>query len=231
MEYTNVVQLGQKLSYELKTFLEYNNLIGTKEATYLVESFESFLDTLSDPIVSEKLDNYKLQVQNPIEKYGASNEVINLIEEGKSPALIVQQLGAKGLGMISIEDVKSYIKEYEQADIVTKIEKSNTSVFDTEAQLEVIFKTLQSEIDNLAYVDEEMLAKARTTKYQLKLEYLREVRMTVKDATTLAQAIENLTRQRKFNTLVLKTVLEKCGATVYNSLVSELRKQELIFGM
>ena len=231
MKYTNVVQLGQKLSYELKSFLENNKLIGTKDSTYLVDSFETFLELLSDPIVSKELDNYKLQIQNPVEKYGVAAEVIALLEEGKSNGVISEHLAYKGLSMISTEDIRKFSKEYETADVINKIEKSNTNVFDTTTQLQVIFDTLNDKLAKLNYVDDERLAKAKVVREQLELEYTRELRMTLKDAAQLAQAIENLNRQQKFNQLVLRTVSEKCGAAVYNSVVAEIRKQQLIFGM
>jgi hypothetical protein len=227
-EYTNIVQLGNKLVNELKFFIENKNLVGTKEANYIIESFEKFIEQLSNPIVSKELDNYKLSIQNPIEKFGLVEEVVKCIEEGKDNKEIAEGLALRGLPIES-KHISAFKREYESADILTKIDKSNSSIFDTEVQLEMIFDSLQSQLQELEYVDEEMLIRARTTKYSLKTETIRELRMAIKDAKELSEAVLNLQNTKKFNQIVLETVNKECGPVVFNKVVTELRKQKLMF--
>jgi hypothetical protein len=227
-EYTNVVQLGSRLVNELKVFIENHNLVGTRDANYIIESFEEFIEQLSNPIVSKELDNYKLSIQNPIEKFGLVEEVIKCIEEGKDNKEIAEGLALRGLPIES-KHISSFKKEYEKTDILTKIDKSNSSIFDTEVQLEMIFDSLQSQLQELEYVDEEMLIRARTTKYSLKTETIRELRMAIKDAKELSEAVLNLQNTKKFNQIVLETVNKECGLVVFNKVVTELRKQKLMF--
>lgn len=228
-EYTNVVQLGSRLVNELKAFIENNNLVGTRDANYLIESFEQFKEMLADPLVSQELDNYKLTTQNPIEKYGVVEEVITLLEEGRSNSEIAEGLAIKGLPIES-RHVLAFKKEYQSADIVRKIEKSNSSVFDTQVQFQMIFDTLNSKLADLAHVDEDRLAKARVVKEQLEIELLREIRMLSKDAQALMEAMNNLENNKKIITIMLDTVNKMCGPTVFNQVASEIRKQKLIFG-
>lgn len=228
-EYTNVVQLGSRLANELKVFIENHNLVGTRDANYLIESFEDFIDKLSDPLVSQELDNYKLTTQNPIEKYGIVEEVITLLEEGRNSNEIAEGLAIRGLP-IEGRHVLAFKKEYQNADIVSKIEKSNSSVFDTQVQFQMIFDTINQEIANLESIDDETLAKARVTRPQIKMEQIRELRMTVKDAQALAEAMLNMENNKKVISIMLDTVNKMCGPTVFNQVASEIRKQKLIFG-
>jgi hypothetical protein len=228
-EYTNVVQLGSRLVNELKVFIETNNLVGKSDATYLIESFESFKELLADPIVSKELDNYKLTIQNPIEKYGIADEVITMIEGGMNISSIVDHFKLRGLPIES-KHVNTFSKGYQDADILTKIEKSNSSVFDTEIQLQMIFDTLTKKLADLEYADDDRLAKARVVKEQLEIEYIRELRMLSKDAQSLMEALMNLEQTKKFNSIVLEIINKECGATVFNKVVAELRKQKVMFG-
>lgn len=228
-EYTNVVQLGSRLVNELKTFIENHNLVGTRDANYLIESFEQFKEMLADPLVSQELDNYKLTTQNPIEKYGVVEEVITLLEEGRSNSEIAEGLAIKGLP-IEGRHVLAFKKEYQSANIVSKIEKSNSSVFDTQVQFQMIFDAIQTEIANLNLIDDEVLAKARVTRPQIKLEQYRELRMLAKDAQALMEAMNNMENNKKVITIMLDTVNKMCGPTVFNQVASEIRKQKLIFG-
>jgi hypothetical protein len=228
-EYTNVVQLGSRLVNELKVFIENHNLVGTRDANYLIESFENFREMLADPLVSQELDNYKLKVQNPIEKYGVAEEVITLLEEGKSNPEIAEGLALRGLP-IEAKHVLAFKREYKDADIISKIEKSNASVFDTQVQFQMIFDSLNSKLADLAHVDDERLANARVVREQLELEYTRELRMTIKDAQALAEAMLNMENNKKIITIMLDTVNKMCGPTVFNQVASEVRKQKLIFG-
>ena len=228
-EYTNVVQLGSRLVNELKVFIENNNLVGTRDANYLIESFEQFKEMLADPLVSQELDNYKLTTQNPIEKYGVVEEVITLLEEGRNSNEIAEALAIRGLP-IEGRHVLAFKKEYQNANIVSKIEKSNTSVFDTQVQFQMIFDSLNSKLAELAHVDDERLANARVVREQLELEYTRELRMTIKDAQALAEAMLNMENNKKVISIILETVNKECNPTVFNKVVSEIRKQKLIFG-
>jgi hypothetical protein len=228
-DYTNVVQLGGRLINELKVFIENNNLIGTKEANYLIDSFEQFREMLADPLVSQELDNYKLKVQNPIEKYGVVDEVITLLEDGESNADIASALALRGLPIES-KHVLAFKREYKDADIISKIEKSNTNVFDTQVQFQMVFDAINNEIANLDLIDDEVLAKARVTRPQVKLEQLREKRMMLKDAKELAESMMNMQNGTKILQIILQTVNKECTPTVFNKIVAEIRKQKLIFG-
>lgn len=228
-EYTNVVQLGSRLINELKVFIENHNLVGTRDANYLIESFENFREMLADPLVSQELDNYKLKVQNPIEKYGVAEEVITLLEEGKSNPEIAEGLALRGLP-IETKHVLAFKREYKDADIISKIEKSNASVFDTQVQFQMIFDAIQTEMTNLELMDDEVLAKARVTRPQVKLEQLRELRMLSKDAKELSESMMNMQNGTKILQIILQTVNKECTPTVFNKIVAEIRKQKLIFG-
>lgn len=228
-EYTNVVQLGSRLVNELKVFIENHNLVGTRDANYLIESFEQFKEMLADPLVSQELDNYKLTTQNPIEKYGVAEEVITLLEDGESNADIANALALRGLP-IETKHVLAFKKEYKNADIISKIEKSNASVFDTQVQFQIIFDSLNSKLKDLETVDDERLGKARVVREQLELEYTRELRMLTKDAKELAESMMNMQNGTKILQIILQTVNKECTPTVFNKIVAEVRKQKLIFG-
>lgn len=228
--YTNIVQLGNKIINELKTLLENEGLVGQSKWDYILESFEEFKIALADPLICKELDNYKIERLNSVEKLGLSSNVITLYEEGLSPREIATDLRKKGISL-SENDIKNFITDYNKSSITSRIEKSNTSVFDTEVQLQTIFDDLNealSDLNNLSNEDTKRLSNARVVKEQLQIELHKERRQSVKQASELAQAIANLQHIKEFNKMVLEEVMKESPAA-YQRLIKRINEGRSIF--
>lgn len=204
--YTNVLQLGNRLHKEFRKTLEDNELIGISEWDYLLNSLSSFLDALADPLVSDNLDNYKIQRVNPIERLGLTSMVIQLIENGLTPKEISREYKGQGIS-ISINDIESLLDSYNTAPITEKIERNNLSVFDTSQQLELLLSEILNITQEIEEISDEELKNARTTRSDIKIKLSAERRQTIKDAASLAQAIQMLQDTQNFK----KAVLEEIG--------------------
>lgn len=229
MEYTNIVQLGNKLYQEFRMTLEYKGYIGLYEWDELLTSFKEFIDTLSDPLISKELDNYKIQKVNNVERLGLTQSVLDLTEDGLTPKDISRQLNFQGITILE-RDIISFLDEYESSPITTKIEKSNISVFDTSQQLELLLKDILTITEEIERLSDEELKNARTTRSEVKLKAQAERRQTLKDAATLAQEIRLLQDNQKFKEVIIKTI-QKVDPKVANKIYKELRQASILFNI
>ena len=211
---TNVIELGNNLSKQIRELLLDKGLVGQPEWDEVLFSLDNFINILNTPLVSKELDNYQITKRNKIENLGIVNEVVDMIEEGMTPHQISSRLKVDGL-LISVREVSEFIEEYNEADILTKIDKSNISVFDTESQLERIFTELNNNLESLNNLTEEddiRLGRAKVVKESLKNETIREIRHIIKDAAAIMNMIANLQTVREFNKVMLEEIRKESPA-------------------
>lgn len=207
-DYENVVQLYISFIGRLKAQLEINSYIGLEPWQSLLEEAYQIKDLLNNPIISQPLNNAELKKgkkQNPVDKYGMQSLVISLYEDGLGFKKIAEYLEAQGLP-ITNTDVSDWIKDYSVSDITTQVELSNGSVFDTQFQLQDLFDKIYKLLQEIQIRDDADYKAAKTTKEQVKLEIYKELRMSVKDAATLATAVANMQTIENFKKIVIEEV-------------------------
>jgi hypothetical protein len=228
MDYTNILQLGNKLVGELKEYFEDKSLIGSSKESYLLESFQEFISSLSNPIVSENLDNYKLTKQSLIEKLGLVKKIVDWNELGNGALDISRKLANSGVSITPTE-IREFLKEYEQAPLLVKLEKSNNSVFDTESQLQILLEDLTELVDSVDLLSQEELKDGKETRTGLKLKVISEIRQLIKDAKDVIKDMKGVEEQKSFNKMVLSVVLKEAGQVTYNKILAEIRKNQALY--
>ncbi|MBD2201795.1 hypothetical protein H6G33_10590 [Calothrix sp. FACHB-1219] len=204
-EYTNVVQLFNDFVDRFKTTLEREKLIGVEQWIVLLEELYGIKELIVDPTISAPLDNYKIVSLNPIDRLKLGNNVLSLLESGFNTKDITTSLENQGI-VITEKDVKNWLKSYSESSIDEKIESTQGSVFDTQTQLQAIFDNLYNLLDQVAIKDDDSFYSAKTTKEQVKLEVMREIRQSLKDASGLAASIAALQTVKQFQKVVIEEV-------------------------
>ncbi len=204
-DYTNVLQLLSSYCDRFRLSLEQSSLLGTEPWQGLLEELLGIRDLLNDPAISAPLDNYQIQKQSPVERYGVASLVIALSEDNVTPRKISEHLESQGIP-ISEAEIKGWLKQYETAPITTKTDMVNGSIFDTQGQLQSVFDRLHSLLDEVDDRTDAHFASARITKEQVKLEYMKEIRQSIKDAASLAAVVANMQTVEQFKKVVVEEV-------------------------
>lgn len=171
----------------------------------IVEELFAIGESLNDPVISGELDNYSLKIQSPIEKYGVASNVINLAEDGKSPEEISASLEYTGV-IIDKKDIKQWLKQYENLPALKKLETSRGSIFDTQFQLQEIFERLHTLLERVEDKEDADYARAKVVKEQVVLDYMKEIRQSVKDASALAATVASMQSVENFKQIVVEEI-------------------------
>lgn len=229
-DFTNVIQLYVSFTEKLKSQLETNSFIGLEPwHSLLMEAYE-IKELLNNPLISQPLNNAELikgKKQNPVDKYGMQSLVISLYEDGLTYQRISEYLQGQGLPIES-KHVGDWIKEYSASEITTQVELRNGSVFDTQFQLQDLFDKIYALLQEIQAKDDKDYTSAKTTKEQVKLEVYKELRMSVKDAATLATAVANMQTIENFKKIVIEEV-NKLDPGTAQRIWKKIREAKSIF--
>lgn len=212
MDYTNVLQALNTFCDRFRGTLEQESMIGTSPWQELLEELLGIKDLLNDPVISQPLDNYQIQPQSPVEKFGAASIVIALSEDGMNPKSISAHLETQGIP-ISEAEIKGWLKAYQQAPITQKPAMANGSIFDTQGQMQIVFDKLHTLLDELDDQEDSHYLSAKITKEQVKLDYMKEIRQSIKDAASLAAVVANMQTVEQFKKVVIEEVNKVDPAT------------------
>ncbi len=209
MDYTNILQLLHKHCNEFQSALEATSLIGVEPWVSLYDQIVGLKEILDQPSLlgaPNPLDNQALGQPSPIDKYGLASLVISLHENNITPVVIAKQV--EGLLSISLSgtDVEAWIEQYNRAPITTKVGLSNGSIFDTQTQLQTVFDTLHNLLTEVNDQDSEYFYPAKTTKEREKLEVIKEVRQSIKDAAALSATIAQMESVENFKRIVIEEI-------------------------
>jgi len=219
MEYKNVLQLYKNQCEKLKKLLIDTSLIGIEEWSILLEEFFELEELLSDPIISEPLDNVKLEVKSPVDKYGVGSYVLALYEDGVSVDNITKQLELQNIYIDTI-DLTNWIIEINKQSIIDRTTNRYGSVFDTTSQLQNTLNRLEElaiKVEN----ENNLSNFKKTSKYEVLLSVISEIRKTIKDGHEFTKTIQALQKIDKFQQYVIEEIKQEspeCAQRIFRRL-------------
>ena len=196
-------------------------------ATLLIE-LEGYIELIEDPTVSENLNNFSLTKLHPIDRLGCGLIVTRLYEQGLSTKEISKQIGAYSSHQITEAEVDSWLAEYQTSPISQRRDKVNSSIFDTANQLESLAIRL-SELAALAeQEDDQIYAAGKTTRWNVLLDYQKELRATVKDASSIIKAIHEMNTMKEMATIIVEEI-GQVDPRVQRAIYKRLREKSVLF--
>jgi phage terminase Nu1 subunit (DNA packaging protein) len=201
---------------------------GREPLASLIVELEGYLDVLEDPTVSENLNNFSLARLHPIDRLGCGLVVTKLYEQGLSTKEISSQITTYSSHQVSEADVDLWLKDYQASPISQRRDKVNSSIFDTANQLELLAVRLSELSIQAEQTDDQIFAAARTTEVQVKLEIQKELRATVKDASSIIKAIHEMNTVKE----MAKVIVEEIGRVdpkVQRAIYQSLRNKSVLF--
>jgi len=203
LELSSIVESLEELNKQLHSFLLDKELIGLAQSTAILDNLQTIVEVLNTKGVGSTLDVYKAEPKNPVERYNCQEIVLTQYQEGADYITISRYLSSLGYS-IKANDISNWIEIYNSTSILAKSEMKYGDVFDTTGQLQRLFNILNDELVNLERVDPEELRKSSI--YEIKLQYMSEIRATLKDAAQLSQAINNLNEIDNYKKVVFEEI-------------------------
>lgn len=227
-DYTNVLNLLEAFCRTFEVELIRNSMMGSEPWTSMLGELREIFDLLNDPAISEPLDNSKLSKVHPVDRYGLGEGIIALHEQGLTAKEIVENLSNQGFDEFNEGNIRKWLREYNSTPITNRSSKVAVSVFDTQTQLQSLFETLQDLMDGLEDKDDETFYRGKTTKEQVRLQHIQEIRQTVKDAASLAATIAGMQQMETFKKLVIEEV-NKENPAVAARIWKKIRDAKVMF--
>ena len=224
MDYTNVLQLLDSYIKGYKRALSSEELIGVEPWQTLLEEITGVYNLLNSPTICPEIDNHAIVQKSKITQYGVETIVTSLYEEGFKPTEISNQLQSQGL-VVSSKEIKEWLNDYSIMPIVDKATYQYGSVFDTQTQMQNIFNKLNYLLAEVEDTDRGQFRK--TSKQEVILQYMTELRMTLKDATSLAATVSNLEAIESYKQVVLEEV-GKVDPIVRQKIIRRLQEAKIL---
>ena len=221
----NALELYSAALEKYKLALEDKALINVEPWSEIYLELQSCFDILNT--ANSEADNYSLQVKHPIDQFDLGNITIALYEDGLDYADIAEYHTAREFKITSTE-VKKWLTNYTNSSVLEKTSLQHGSIFDTEYQLQSLFDRLNTQLKEIDLKDNLDYASGRTTKDEVYLAYCTEIRQTIKDAATLAEAVANMQKVERFQQIVLQCINE-VSPTVRNKIIRLWQKEKQLF--
>lgn len=226
MEYKNVLQLYKSQCNKLKELLSDSSLLGVDEWSFLLEGFYEIEELLSDPILSEPIDNLQIEVKSKIDQYGVGSFIVNLYQEGYPIDSIVEQLKLRDVPLTTT-DVSKWLDKQSQRSILDRAQSKYGNVFDTADQLQRTLNRLE-ELSIRVENEENLSNFKKNSKYEVALAVIAEVRKTIKDGYEFAKSIQSMQKIERFQSYVLEEI-KKESPDCYQRIINRLTNLTTVF--
>ncbi|WOL31342.1 hypothetical protein [Microcoleus phage My-WqHQDG] len=184
----------------LKAYLLSKSLLGVPTVTTLLEDMDDIIKVLDVPDIG----GLTIKDVHPIDKLGCGLAVLSMYCDGMDITSIAKVLHTQtGVAVSSIE-VQKWIDSYEDSGVVRRNSMTNLSIFDTKNRMEDILLMLQRVMAQVEVADESEFSRAKTTRYEVQLAALGQIRSAVKDARQVVEALHQMNTYRELADIILQ---------------------------
>lgn len=203
-----------------------------KHELYGIEDFDSLKETIEVIITSlEGREALAISLEShPIDKFGLASLATDMINGGIDNKSIAKTLSAKsGIG-ISSKEVKTWQDTYSHLSYETMKQEKKGNIFDVQTRLQDLYSMLYDHLEAIKEADPEDFWKAKTSKQQVILDAMKELRMLSGEATKVIGMISHQERLRQFTDIVMETIKETDQATA-QIIFSKLKKNKALMNV
>jgi hypothetical protein len=202
-------------------FIKYE-LYGREDITDSLESLDVILSSL------EENDNYFIPLNNnKIDKYGMAEQAVKLANKGMSLDNISLALSTySGVG-ITIEELKDWYRHYSGIKH-TRTVKSYGNIFNVQERMQEIYESLIDHLHLIENTPKEEFYKGKTTREQVTLEVLRDVRAITKDAKEILKTINHYQKLEEFKAIVIETI-RNIDPMAAQTIIRKLEQDKALF--
>lgn len=202
-------------------FLKYE-LYGKEDVDNAIHSLTIIVDSLE-----QNDDCYIALAEHKIDQCGMAANAINLANAGMKIEDISLTLSTiSGIG-ISVEELKDWLQNYSTIKHTRNV-KAYGNIFDVQERMQEIYGSLIDHLDVIKKTPKDEFFKGKTTREQVILEVLRDVRSITKDAKEILKTINHYQKLQEFRALVIETI-RSIDPTTARIIIEKLEQDKALF--
>lgn len=195
-----VVELLIEWRDKFKSYLLSKSLLGVAASTNLLEGLDDIIKALDVP----SSNGLMMNKVHPIDRLGCGLAVLSMYCDGMDTVSIAKTLHTQTGTNITSSEVQAWINSYEESGVVRRSTMSNLSIFDTKNRMEDIYLMLQKVMVQIDEADEAEFTRAKTTKHDVRLAAVGQIRSAVKDARQVVEALHQMNTYRELADIILQ---------------------------
>lgn len=222
------------IEVELKSYVstfidDFKNAL-LKHELYGIEEFDQLLVSMQNLENSIKVndDIYINLIQSPIDKYAMGEYAIKYINNGYTHKQTAEILSLNAGVIITEKDVKNWRDSYSSLDRINTRARNTSNLFDIQDRMQDIYTQLYDHLEHIKETGQQEFLAARTTKQQVILETMKEIRMLTKDAANILESISHQQQLNEFRKVILESIKE-VSPSVAQSIIRKLKQNKALF--
>lgn len=213
----------------LNEFLEKFKNALLKHELYGIKDFDLLLDSLNTIVTSVK-ENEDLFIpidEHKIDKYGIAEYTVRLANTGMSSKELAQTLSIMSAQTITEKDLSEWFANYSNLKHTRKV-KAYGNIFNVNERMQEAYERLLIIIEDIEATPKDEFFKGKTTKAQVLLQAMGEMRQLSKEAKDIIKSINHQQKLEEFKMLVLDTI-RKIDPTTGRIIIEKLKQDKALF--
>lgn len=203
-----------------------------KHELHGIEDFEELKEELEAIIVSlDSRSNTTVSLEeHPIDKFGLATFTTQLINSGCNNKTIAELLTSNSSIAITAKEVQRWKDHYSHLSYEKQKKEKQGNVFDVQSRLQDVYSMVSTHLDTIEASAPEDFWKAKTTKQQVMLDTMKEIRMITADAAKIINMVSHQERLRNFMDIVIETV-NKIDPVTANTILQKLHQNKTLMSV
>lgn len=211
-----------KFQTQLKNAVIKNSLFGVDDFEELQESFDLIVSSLQEN------EDYFIEIeQHKIDRFNLGSHAVALANAGESLPNISKTLGIISNCAISPEELKDWFDNYSNLTYNRK-QKNYGNIFNVQERMQQVYEELQDQLELIRSTDKEEFFRGKTTREQVILEVLNNLRVLTKDAKDILKTVDEHQRLEEFKSLVIETI-RRVEPSVATLIIEKLTQDQALF--
>lgn len=207
----------------LRAYFLSKSLMGTHPTTELLEDLDDIIKGLDVPAGG----GLTLNKVHPIDRLGCGLSVLSMYCDGTDTATISNVIQAQTGVEVTPTEVQQWVDNYEASGVVRRSTMTNHSIFDTKNRMEDLQLMLERLLADVEMADPSEFARAKTTRYEVQLSAIAQLRSTVKDARQVVEALHQMNTYHELARIIVEEIRAESPA-VAQRILQVLKKKGVV---
>ena len=194
-----------------------------------IEEVKETLETIIISLESRAAITISLE-EHPIDKFNLATLVTSLINNNFSNKEISETISIKHNIGITPKEIRSWKENYSHLSYEKQKIEERGNVFDVQTRMQDLYNMVYTHLEAIKESEPEDFWKAKTSKQQVILDAMKELRQISSDATKIISMVSHQERLRNFTQIVLETIRETDQATA-NIILNKLKKHKTLMSV
>lgn len=223
MDSKDIVESLSGWRARLKAYFLSKSLMGAPPTTELLEDLDDLIKGLDVPADA----GLTLDRVHAIDRLGCGLSVLSMYCDGTDTATISKVLETQTGVEITPSEVQQWVDNYEASGVVRRNSMANHSIFDTKNRMEDLQLMIQRLLADVEVEDPAVFARAKTTRYDVQLTAIAQLRSTVKDARQVVEALHQMNTYHELARIIVEEIRTESPA-VAQRILQVLKKKGVV---